>query len=255
MRNPTGAYRHVVVVGGTSAIATAILHELIATGTQVVTLLARNTEAAEAIPLATSVDRRVIAFDAIEPATHAAIARQVADAGPDVDLVLVTSGMLGNSKEASHDPEYAAQIINTTFTGTATMMGALADVLTAQGHGTIVVMSSVAGVRVRGDNHVYGAAKAGLDGFAQGLRQRVDGTGVEILIARPGFVRTRMSAGIQAAPFAIDADQVADDVCRALAKGTKVVWSPKVLRFVMTVVQALPASVFQRLSARAGRPE
>jgi decaprenylphospho-beta-D-erythro-pentofuranosid-2-ulose 2-reductase len=251
MRDASGTYRHVVVIGGTSEIAEALLERLVRAGTRTVTLLARDQHAAARVPLESGVTRTVIRFEAGDPGTHAGIAEQIARAGTDIDLVVVATGLLGDADRAAHDPAYAAQIIGATFTGAATMTGALADVLEQQGHGTIVVLSSVAGMRVRGDNHVYGAAKAGLDGFAQGLAQRLHGTGVNVLIARPGFVRTRMSAHVPAAPFAVDAEQVANDICDALAKGRSTAWSPPLLRFVMGVLRLLPSSVFRRIAAGA----
>ncbi len=165
------------------------------------------------------------------------------------DLVIVATGMLGDAEKATHDPAYAAQIIDTTFTGTATITSALADILERQGHDTLVVISSAAGDRVRGDNHVYGAAKARLDGFAQGLALRLHGSGVHTLIVRPGFVRTRMSTHVKEASFANDADDVANDVIAALENGRTVVWSPGTLKFVMGILRHLPSAVFRRVAA------
>ena len=90
--------------------------------------------------------------------------------------------------------------------------------LRGQGHGRILVLSSVAGYRVRRSNFVYGAAKAGLDGFAKGLGEAVRGTGVSVHVVRPGFVRTKMTEGRPAAPFAVGPDRVAEDVVRGLER-------------------------------------
>ncbi len=248
MRDATGAYRHAVLIGGTSEIGLAIVRHLVARGTRKVTLAARDTAAAAVVSLDAGVETCVVTLDVLQPATHVAVAEEIVSAG-DIDLVIVATGMLGDAEKAAHDPAYAAQIIDTTFTGTATITGALADILERQGHGTLVVMSSVAGYRVRGDNHVYGAAKAGLDGFAQGLAMRLHGSGVHTLIVRPGFVRTRMSTHVKEAPFANDADDVANDVIAALEKGRTVVWSPGTLKFVMGILRHLPSAVFRRVAA------
>lgn len=253
MRDATGAYRHVVVVGGTSEIASAMLERLIDEGTNAVTLLARDAAAARAVPLPDRIERHIVEFDATRADQHASVARQAAAGTQDIDLVLVASGMLGDADLAAHDPVHAAEITATTFTGSATMTGALAEILAGQGHGAIVVLSSVAGVRVRGDNHVYGAAKAGLDGFTQGLAHRLRGTGVEVLIVRPGHVRTRMSADMPEAPFAVSADELAEDVMRALARGQSVVWSPRVLGLVMAVMRVIPNALFRAVASRARR--
>jgi decaprenylphospho-beta-D-erythro-pentofuranosid-2-ulose 2-reductase len=117
-----------------------------------------------------------------------------------------------------------------------------------QGHGTIVVLSSVAGERVRASNFVYGASKAGLDGFAQGLGDSLRGTGVEVLVVRPGFVHTRMTAGLDAAPLATTPEAVAKAVVEGLARGSHTVWVPAALRFVMIALRHLPRPIFRRLN-------
>jgi decaprenylphospho-beta-D-erythro-pentofuranosid-2-ulose 2-reductase len=118
-----------------------------------------------------------------------------------------------------------------------------------QGHGTLVVLSSVAGERVRSANFVYGSSKAGLDGFCQGLGDALVGSGVRVLIVRPGFVPTKMTAGRDRAPFSTTPEQVAEVVVRGLQSGAEVVWSPPVLRWVMAVARHLPRAVFRRLKA------
>lgn len=246
MRDATGAYRHVVVVGGTSEIAREVVQLLCASGTRLITTLSRNPAAALAA-LPDNVRHRAIEFNTHRPEDHVAIAEEVARDQPDIDLVLVATGMLGDSDRAAQDPVHAAEIITTTFTGTATMTGALASVLAGQGHGTIVVLSSVAGVRVRADNHVYGAAKAGLDGFCQGLAQRLDGVGVDMVLVRPGFVRTRMTEGLTPAPFAIDPARVASDLVKGLRVGRSVVYSPRVLGPIMAILRLLPPALFRRV--------
>ena len=116
-----------------------------------------------------------------------------------------------------------------------------------QGHGRILVLSSVAGYRVRRSNFVYGAAKAGLDGFAKGLGEAVRGTGVSVHVVRPGFVRTKMTEGRPAAPFAVGPDRVAEDVVRGLERGQAVIWSPGVLRAVFGVLGLLPDAIWRKL--------
>jgi decaprenylphospho-beta-D-erythro-pentofuranosid-2-ulose 2-reductase len=124
---------------------------------------------------------------------------------------------------------------------------ALARRLRAQGHGTLVVLSSVAGERVRAANFVYGSTKAGIDGFCQGLGDALHGSGVRVLIVRPGFVPTKMTAGRDKAPFSTTPDGVAEVVMRGLERGAETVWAPPVLRVVMAVARHLPRPVFRRL--------
>ncbi len=115
------------------------------------------------------------------------------------------------------------------------------------GRGTMVVFSSVAGVRVRRANYVYGSAKAGLDGFASGLADSVHGTGVRVLIVRPGFVIGRMTAGMSPAPLSSTPPQVAAATARALARGRRTVWIPWALRPVFFGMRLLPQSVWRRM--------
>jgi decaprenylphospho-beta-D-erythro-pentofuranosid-2-ulose 2-reductase len=119
--------------------------------------------------------------------------------------------------------------------------------LRRQGHGTLVVLSSVAGERVRKANYVYGATKAGLDGFAQGLNDALAGTGGRVLVVRPGFVHSKMTAGLKVAPFATTPPAVAEAVVSGLRRGAHTVWAPPVLRWVFTVMRHLPRAVWRRV--------
>ena len=118
----------------------------------------------------------------------------------------------------------------------------------AQGHGTIVVLSSVAGVRPRQANPVYGASKAGLDGLAQALADRLRASGVRFVVVRPGFVRGRMTRGMKAAPFATTPQAVADATVAGIRRGRQIVWAPPILGPVMTLVRLLPRRIFARIS-------
>ena len=116
-----------------------------------------------------------------------------------------------------------------------------------QGHGTIVVLSSVAGERARRSNFVYGASKAGLDAYCQGLGDSLVGTGVRLMIVRPGFVHSKMTEGLAAAPLATDPQHVADTIITGLGRGSEIVWAPGPLRFVMSALRHMPRVVFRRL--------
>jgi decaprenylphospho-beta-D-erythro-pentofuranosid-2-ulose 2-reductase len=113
-----------------------------------------------------------------------------------------------------------------------------------------VVLSSVAGERVRRSNFVYGSSKAGLDGFAQGLGDSLVGTGVDVLVVRPGFVHSAMTEGRETPPLSTTPEAVADAVADALVAGRHTVWVPGTFRFVMSAFRHLPRPVWRRLSAR-----
>jgi NAD(P)-dependent dehydrogenase (short-subunit alcohol dehydrogenase family) len=123
----------------------------------------------------------------------------------------------------------------------------LARLMRAQGHGRLVVFSSVAGVRVRRANYVYGSAKAGLDGFASGLADALHGSGVRLLLVRPGFVIGRMTEGMSPAPLSSTPAQVADAVADGLDRDRDVVWVPGALRPVFALLRLLPRAVWRRM--------
>jgi decaprenylphospho-beta-D-erythro-pentofuranosid-2-ulose 2-reductase len=127
----------------------------------------------------------------------------------------------------------------------------VAGMFRSQGHGTLVVLSSVAAERARRDNFVYGSSKAGLDAFAQGLSDALVDVGARVLVVRPGFVHTRMTAGMKAAPFSTTPEAVANQVVRGLESGANVVWAPTVLRWVFAVLRHLPRGLWRRVSARS----
>jgi decaprenylphospho-beta-D-erythro-pentofuranosid-2-ulose 2-reductase len=119
--------------------------------------------------------------------------------------------------------------------------------LRAQGRGTLVVLSTVAAERPRASNPVYGAAKAGLDALAHGLADASAGTGVRVLVVRPGFVRTRMTEGLKPAPFAASAEDVAESTVRALSGRAHTVWVPNRLRVIFAALRHLPRALYRRL--------
>jgi decaprenylphospho-beta-D-erythro-pentofuranosid-2-ulose 2-reductase len=124
--------------------------------------------------------------------------------------------------------------------------------LRKQGHGALVVLSSVAADRARRANYVYGSTKAGLDAFAQGLGDALHGSGASVLVVRPGFVRTRMTAGKPEAPMTTNPQDVAEIIVKALRKGKETVYAPGPLMYVMGVMKNLPRPVFRKISEKQG---
>ena len=142
----------------------------------------------------------IVAFDATDSASHEAFVRGPRRRHGDLDVVIVAFGQLGEQAELDDDPAAAAELVHVNYTGAVSVGLAVAAQFRRQGHGRLVVLSSVAGERVRKANFVYGSSKAGLDGFAQGLGDALAGTGASVLVVRPGFVHSRMTAGMKAAP-------------------------------------------------------
>lgn len=249
MKDALGAVQSVLVLGGTSEIGLAVARALVERRARTVVLAARDLERAEqgAGELRRSGARvDVVAFDADATDTHEGVIDDVFDRHGDIDLVLVAFGVLGDDATAT-DAAAAAALVHTNHVGAVSAMIPAVGRLRAQGHGTVVVLSSVAGERVRASNFVYGASKAGLDGFAQGLADSLRGTGVEVMVVRPGFVHTRMTVGLDAAPLATRPEAVAKAVIEGLARGAHTVWVPAALRFVMIVLRHLPRPIFRRL--------
>lgn len=185
-------------------------------------------------------------FDASNTASHAAIVADAFAEG-DLDVVVLAFGVLGDQASFEADPAAAAEAATTNFAGAVSSGLAVATALEAQGHGALVVLSSVAGLRARRSNYVYGSTKAGLDALSNGLADRLAGSGCHVLIVRPGFVRTAMTRDLPEAPLAVEPDDVARAVVSGLARGRRVVYVPAAMRVAMLALRALPGPVFRRL--------
>jgi decaprenylphospho-beta-D-erythro-pentofuranosid-2-ulose 2-reductase len=246
-----GQPQSVVVLGGTSDIARAVVERLCARRCSSVVLAGRDRErladASSSARRAGATHAAEILCDARDVASAAETVDKCFDASPEgVDLVLVAVGVL-SGRQDERDAARAAEVASVTYAWPVAAMTRAAARLAEQGYGRIVVLSSVAGVRVRRANFVYGSAKAGLDAFALGLADALEGTGVTVQVVRPGFVRTKMTAGMPAAPFATTADAVADAMIAALGRAEPVVWVPSVLRLLFAVLELLPKAVWKRL--------
>lgn len=252
MRDATGGVQSVLVLGGTSDLALATVDRMISGRARRVVLAGRPSasldEAARSRRQA-GAEVEVVAFDAAAPDTHAEVIGEVF-AGGDIDVVLLAFGVLGDQAVFDRDPSAAVDAVTVNYTGAVSAGLVVADRLRAQGHGTLVVFSSVAGVRTRSDNFVYGSTKAGLDGFAQGLGDALQGSGARVMVVRPGFVATKMTEGMEPAPFATTADAVAEDVVEGLRRGRETVWSPAVLRAVFGVLRLAPRPAWRLLAGR-----
>jgi decaprenylphospho-beta-D-erythro-pentofuranosid-2-ulose 2-reductase len=246
-----GQPQSVLVLGGSSELARAILRRLVARRARTIILAGRDAErlketAAELQTLGAEVVE-TLPFEATDTASHQGLVDDVFGRYRDIDLVLFAFGTLGIPERDATDAAGAAEVAAVNFAGSVSAGIAVAGHLRRQGHGTLMALSSVAGVRVRPSNFVYGSSKAGMDAFFQGLRYRLEGSGARVVVVRPGFVATRMTAGLKPAPFATTAEDVAACVVRGLETGEDLVWAPPVLRWVMAAVKLLPTAVFRRL--------
>lgn len=249
MKDSLGSAQSLLVLGGTSDIAMATARKLVAARTKTVFLAGRPSQklednAAELRGLGATV--RTVAFDAAALEDHDKALSEVFADG-DVDVVLMAFGVLGDQAEDEKDPARAAAVAHVNYTGAVSAGVVCANALKAQGHGALVVLSSVASERARKANFIYGSSKAGLDAFAQGLGDSLVGTGVHVMVVRPGFVTTKMTAGMEKAPLSTTPDAVAEAIVGGLKRGSHTVWVPGTLRFVMSGVRHVPRPIFRKL--------
>jgi decaprenylphospho-beta-D-erythro-pentofuranosid-2-ulose 2-reductase len=255
MKDALGSVQSVLALGGGSEIALATVRALVARRATTVALAARRpdqleTEVKELRDLAggrPGVTIDAVPFDADALDTHDAFVEDVFDRYGDFDVVLVAFGVLGDQSRAERDASAAVEMARVNYLDPLAIAVPVANRLRAQGHGTIVVLSSVAGERPRRSNFVYGSTKAGLDAFFQGLGDALVGTGVSVMIVRPGFVHTKMTEGLEPAPLATTPEALADAIVRGLERGSEIVWVPPALRFVMAGLRHLPRAVFRKL--------
>ena len=251
MRDGLGSVQSVALFGGTSEIGLAIVRALVAERARTVVLAGRSSAALEreAAGLreagATTVD--VVEFDAERPEDHEEVVADVCRRHGDVDVAILAFGVLGDQESARHDREAALRIVRVNLLASVSVMVPLARTLREQGHGALVVLSSVAAERPRRSNFVYGSSKSGLDAFAQGLGDELAGSGVRVMVVRPGFVRTRMTEGLPDAPLATTPEHVAQAAVAGLRRGAHTVWAPPALRWVMLALRMLPRPLFRRL--------
>jgi decaprenylphospho-beta-D-erythro-pentofuranosid-2-ulose 2-reductase len=245
-----GNPQSLLVLGGSSDIGLATALKMVQARARRVVLAGRPSvqldAAAAAVRAAGADDVEVVPFDAEQTDTHPAVIGAAFDDG-DIDVVLLAFGVLGEQAEQEADPAAAVQAALVNYVGAVSAGLHCAAKLRTQGHGVLVVLSSVAGERARRANFVYGSTKAGLDAFAQGLGDALHGSGARVLVVRPGFVRTKMTAGRKEAPMTVAPEDVADAIVDGIRLGRHTVWVPAKLRLVMSVVRHLPRPLFRRL--------
>jgi decaprenylphospho-beta-D-erythro-pentofuranosid-2-ulose 2-reductase len=189
-----------------------------------------------------------VAFDADRVEDHPDVVGGAFERHPDLDIVIIAFAVLDDGAETL-TVDAAVTAARTNYVGAVSAGLVAAEHMRRQGHGTLVILSSVAGQRVRRASFVYGSTKAGLDAFAQGLGDALLADGIHVVVVRPGFVATKMTAGRRPAPLATTVDAVADAVVAAIRAGRDVVWIPPALRYVFAVLRHVPRPLWRRLSA------
>ncbi len=239
----------VVIFGGRSEIGVEVAVR-IAAGRPVVLAARRAHDLAaevDAVRAAGATAVQVREFDADDTAAHRGLVESiVAEHGP-IGTAVLTFGVLGDQARAETDAGHAVAVAHTDYVAQVSLLTVLADSMRRAGGGELVTFSSIAGVRVRRANYVYGSAKAGLDGFCSGLSDALRGSGVRLLVVRPGFVIGRMTEGMTPAPFSSTPAQVAAATVAALAKGRRTVWVPWQVGVIAAVFRILPGPIWRRL--------
>ena len=255
MENAFGQPQNVVVLGGSSDIARAITKKLCAARAHTVVLAGRNRElldaaANEAQEYGATTTATVL-FDAEDPSNAVRVVTEAFEkVGGPVDLVIIAVGLLNDQLRIEDDADEAVRMMTVNLTWPVAALAELRRRLVAQGSGRILVITSVAAIRIRRNMYLYGGAKAGLDRLCIGLAYSLEGTGVSLQVLRPGVVRSRMTTGLKEVPFTTGVNEVAENVMRGLASGERVIWSPPILRYVFFVLRHLPAKLWRIIADR-----
>ena len=244
--------KNVLIIGATSAIATACARRWAPTGARFF-LAARNAERLQQV--AADLGARGATFTACgqldidDLGAHAPLLQRVNEELGDIDIVLIAPGTLPDQHACEQDPTVAVREFNTNAVSLIALLTPLANRLEAQNRGIIAVISSVAGDRGRPSNYLYGSAKAALSAFCEGLRSRLAKSGVHLLTIKPGFVATPMTAGLPLpGPLVATPDKVAADIVRAIDKRKDVLYTPWFWAAIMLIIRSIPQRVFKRLS-------
>jgi len=244
---------NVALLGGTRGIGRALGRLLAARGDRLFLLgreaadLERSARDLELRAGAASGTTGFVACDLLSPASFAPALAAAWMALGRVDAVVVTAGLFATQDELERDRERTRRLLEGNFSGTVLFCEEARERLLAQGGGKLMVFSSVAGDRGRKPVVLYGAAKAGLSSYLEGLDHRFHARGLQVICVKPGFVRTTMTEGLAEPPFAADPPEVAAAAVRALDSGRPLVYSPGIWRWVMLVIRHLPRFVMRRV--------
>ena len=237
-----------LLLGASSDIARALAQHYAQAGARL-QLAARNEAALAAdqsdLQLRYGAEVGTYRFDALDLKGHADF---VARLDPLPDLVICVFGYLGEAEKARLHGQEAQRILATNFNGAVSVLDRLAEAMAQRGTGTLVGISSVAGDRGRGSNYHYGSAKAGFTAYLSGLRNALFSHGLHVLTVKPGYVRTRMTAGMELpGPLTAEPATVATAIARAVKRRQNVLYTQGIWRPIMWIIRHLPEGIFKRL--------
>ncbi len=245
MLNSFGQYQRILVLGGKSDLALSTLEHLPLSESAEIYLCGRSIANLELPSRLKTHEINRVEIDFTDISLTSKMLSNIFQSG-DIDLVLLAYANLGNELLQLEDKIFQ-EVLQNNFFSQAIILNHVNTKLVRQMHGQILVFSSVAGIRPRRKNFVYGASKFGIDFISQGLQKNNSDKNVFITIIRPGFVHTKMTIGMPPAPFATDKDTVAKIAVNALLKKKRIVYAPRVLSIVMFILKHLPEKLFARL--------
>lgn len=247
--------RRILVLGATSGIAEACIR-LWAERGDALFLVARNTERMAAVAAdaktrgASYVDSAVANLD--DTNAHPDLLAHAINSLAGLDIAFLPLGVLGDQTKAERNFAHAEEILHTNLTAPASLLTWLGNYCAQRHSGALGVVSSVAGERGRKSNYVYGASKAGLTAFTDGLRNRIDREGVRVVTIKPGPVKTAMTHGMKGHEKMADVEKVAATIVKALdaphGTGPDILYVPGIWRIIMTVIRAIPERIFKKLN-------
>jgi short-subunit dehydrogenase len=166
---------------------------------------------------------------------------------PRVDVVIIASGILGDTEQLLSDPKACEDLFNVNVQAPIAISNSILSLLLQQKNAVLAIFSSVAGDRGRASNFIYGASKAALTAYASGLRARLSQSGVHVLTIKPGIVATAMTAHLPRGPLTANPEVVAKRIVKAIEKRKDTLYAPGFWRWVMCVITHLPEFIFKRL--------
>lgn len=246
---PPESARGLLIVGATSAIAVEVARAYAPTGARFI-LVGRNPARLDAVAddlrVRGAAQAAIMELDVADLDRHGAVIEAAAAALGTVDVALIAHGVLPDQRRSERDVALTLDAVRVNLTATVSLLTLLAQRLESQRHGCLAVITSVAGDRGRRSNYLYGATKAGLDVFLQGLRARLKRVGVMVLTIKPGLVDTPMTAAIPKHRLFVSPQRVGRAVRRAIEARKSVVYVPGFWRPIMALLRAMPERLFIR---------
>lgn len=242
--------RRAVVVGASSGIGAALVRRMAREGFEIAAVArdeARLGRLCEEVGAAGPGRARPFVHDVTQAASVRETFDRVVEELGGIDVIVYSSGVMPAVGEDVFDPDTDRHIVEVNVIGAMAWLDLAAERFQAQRSGTLVGIGSVAGERGRRGNPAYCASKAALHTFLESLRNRLSRYGVRVITIKPGPVDTPMTAAAPK-PMAISAEQAADAIYDAIARGREIVYVPWRWAAIMAVVRSIPSAVFRHLS-------